>query len=289
MALGAAIQLSGRTFFQHHDETSEDNPPDLLLCSKFAPKPWRLSADSVVEACKASIGRLGVDNLYLYQLHFSDVVSQPFKLFGYTDNKDEIYWEGLAECYHMGLVKNIGVCNYGPQNIRAAHEFFSERDVPLVSNQINFNLMRYRSSMETKAVCDELGIQVFGYHPLGAGVLTGAYDQEWFSKVPPGLNAIKSKSTRVKWYQKNCAPIIDAVQSVADRRGKSAAQVAINWGVCKGIIPLCGARNEEQVLEAVGGAMGQEGTDWKLTESEIAELDEASDASAEYARGFDLI
>ena len=152
--------------------------------------------------------------------------------------------------------------------------------------------MRYRSSLETKDVCDELGLQVLGYHPLGGGVLTGAYDEEWFSKIPGGLNRLRSKSTRVRWYQKNCAPVIDAVQEVANRRGKTAAQVAINWCICKGIIPLCGARNIDQVCQAIGGdSEGQHGDtkSWRLTDMEVEELDKASNASAEYARGFELI
>ena len=75
---------------------------------------------------------------------------------------------------------------------------------------------------------------------------------------------------------------------MAERRGKSPAQVAINWIICKGVTPLCGARNGEQVLEAVGGATGPDGS-WRLTVSEMNELDEASFASAEYAMGFELI
>ena len=197
---------------------------------------------------------------------------------------DEIYWEGLAKCYHEGLVKYVGVCNYGPQNVQKAHEFLSKMDVPLVSNQINFNLMRYRSSMETKTACDDLGIQVLGYHPLGGGVLTGAYDDQWFSKVPGGLNRMRSKSTRVRWYQKNCAPIINAVQDVAERNGKTTSQVCLNWSICKGTKPICGARSTEQVLEAIDAGSG-----WRLSESDIAELDEASNSSAEFARGFELI
>mmetsp|Transcript_23382 Transcript_23382/g.50629 ORF Transcript_23382/g.50629 Transcript_23382/m.50629 type:complete len:128 (-) Transcript_23382:879-1262(-) len=127
-----------------------------------------------------------------------------------------------------------------------------------------------------------MGIQVCGYHPLGSGVLTGAYNDGWFSK------AMQSKSTRVRWYQKNCAPINNAVRDVGDRRGKSAAYVAINWCVCKGIIPLCAARNREQVLEAVGGFEGDGGS-WRLTESEANGLYEAAAASAEFAMGFELI
>ena len=87
MLLGAALQLSNRL-------VKEEN---VLLCSKFAPKPWRLTSDSVVEACKASIQRLGVDSLYLYQLHYSDAISQAFKIFGYTNNKNEIYCEEIVK------------------------------------------------------------------------------------------------------------------------------------------------------------------------------------------------
>ncbi|KAL7535771.1 hypothetical protein ACHAWF_007570, partial [Thalassiosira exigua] len=262
---------------------------DLLLCSKFSPKPWRLSPESVVDACKESLRRLGLECLHLYQLHYSDVLSQPLKAFGIVNNKDEIYWEGLARCYHEGLVENVGVCNYGPKNVREAHEYLSKKNVPLASNQINFNLMRYRSSLETKEACDELGVRALGYHPLGGGVLTGAYDEEWFGAIPPGINKQSSKARRVRWYQSKCAPVISAVREVADRRGKTAAQVALNWGVCKGVVPISGARSREQVLEAAGGFEDGGGSRWRLTEAEVGMLDEASNASTEYARGFELI
>ena len=249
----------------------------IILCSKFAPKPWRITSDSVVEACRASIERLGVDSLYLYQLHYSDAVSNPLKLFGITDNKDEIYWEGLAKCYNEGLIKYVGMCNYGPQNIKAAHAYYTKHNVPLVSNQINFNLMRYRSSIETKQVCDELGLQTIGYHPLGGGVLTEKYNDKWFSNVPGGLNPVVSKARRVRWYQRNCQ------SDVAESRGKSPAQVAINWSICMGVIPLCAARNVEQAKEALGAC------DWRLSDAEIAMLDDSSNESAQYAMGFELI
>mmetsp|Transcript_38023 Transcript_38023/g.80096 ORF Transcript_38023/g.80096 Transcript_38023/m.80096 type:complete len:163 (-) Transcript_38023:327-815(-) len=73
ITLGAALRIFRKK--------REDEAPDLLLCSKFAPKPWRPSSDSLVEACRSSIERLGFDSLDLYQLHFSDSVSWPFKLF----------------------------------------------------------------------------------------------------------------------------------------------------------------------------------------------------------------
>ena len=115
---------------------TNDGEAKRLLCSKFTPKPWRLTPDSIVEACKALAERLGVYNLYLCHLHHSDAISQPFELFGYLNTNVEIYWEGLTRYYHESLVKLVGVYNYGPQNVRVAYDFLSKRKVPLAySNQ----------------------------------------------------------------------------------------------------------------------------------------------------------
>lgn len=83
---------------------------ELHVATKFAPVPWRSGAQSVVDACRASAERLGVDCVPLYQIHFPDVI-QPLKAFGLERRKDEEYWEGLAECFEMGLAANVGVCN----------------------------------------------------------------------------------------------------------------------------------------------------------------------------------
>ena len=79
-----------------------------IIATKFTPSPWRTTVESVVEACEQSRRRLGVDQIDLYQLHMPDIV-QPLKGIGIGGSKDEIYWEGLAECYKRGLVKNVGV------------------------------------------------------------------------------------------------------------------------------------------------------------------------------------
>jgi diketogulonate reductase-like aldo/keto reductase len=72
--------------------------------------------------------------------------------------------------------------------IRRAHDYFSKRGVPLVSNQINFSLVRFKSSMETLKVCNELGIKVLAYFPLGNGkrMLNGkAFCMLSFALAPP--------------------------------------------------------------------------------------------------------
>ena len=98
----------------------EQTPTSPIIATKFTPTPWRTTVDSVVEACEQSRQRLGVDQIDLYQLHMPDIV-QPLRFLGLGKPKDEIYWKGLAECHRLGLVKNVGVSNYGPTLVR----FFS--------------------------------------------------------------------------------------------------------------------------------------------------------------------
>ena len=78
----------------------------VAVATKFAPVPWREGAESVVEACRASAERLGVESIDLYQIHFPDII-QPFKAFGLERRKEEEYWDGLAKCYELGLATNV--------------------------------------------------------------------------------------------------------------------------------------------------------------------------------------
>ena len=242
----------------------------VFVATKFAPQPWRLTADSVVSACRESASRLGVNCIDLYQIHYRDLV-QPLEVFGYTHEKDELYWDGLADCYHKGLAANVGVCNYGPIMVKRAYEALAKRDVPLISNQFNFNLMRHRSlHQETKAVCDDLGIKVLAYHPLGKGTLTGKYDADDRSTMPTG-----NYYYRMKRWVKATESLREVLSRIAFSREKTSAQVAINWILCKGAIPIAGARNAAQAAENAG-AIG-----WSLSNEEIEELDIASSNSEE--------
>ena len=247
----------------------------IQVATKFAPVPWRTDAQSVVEACKASAKRLGVDRIPLYQIHFPDII-QPFKAFGRENKKDELYWQGLAECYKSGLVENIGVSNYGPETLLRANEALSKLGVPIASNQINLSLARYRSSEETLRTCDELGIKVLAYFPLANGLLAGKYSSE----NPPSF----PKSLTMKKYYEGTAPLLDVLKRIAVEKGKTVAQVSINWVMMKGAIPIPGARNAN-MAEDNFKSMG-----WALSSDEVAELEEASARCDEFSNGgFELV
>jgi len=258
--LGAGLKLSG--------------PGGINVATKFAPVPWRGESNDVVDACKASAEHLGLNAIPLYQIHFPDVI-QPLKMFGIESRKDELYWEGLAECYLSGLAQNVAVSNYGPAMIRRVHAALERRGVPLVSNQINFSLMAYKKAAQTVQVCEELGVQVLGYFPLANGLLAGRYDKDNMPAFP--------KSLTMKKYVDAAEPLIDALKRIASARSKTPAQVSLNWVMCKGVIPIPGARNDTMAADNAG-ALG-----WELTADEVAELeDAASKVSLEFNAGFKL-
>jgi len=248
------------------------------IATKFAPVPWRQDASDVVDACKASAERLGVDSIDLYQIHWPDII-QPFKPFGLDRRKDEIFWDGIAQCYEQGLAKNIGVSNYGPELLSKAHKALSERGVPLVSNQINFSLLcRKQGNQATVDRCKELGVQPIGYFPLASGLLAGRYSAD---SMPPGLKGLTMKKYIIGGEDKRSgttfppggvSPLIEEMRGIAEARGKTVPQIALNYVVCKGVVPIPGCRSAEQARENAG-AMG-----WRMTEDEVSRLEAAADA-----------
>ena len=215
----------------------------IAAATKFAPVPWRTESQTVVDACMASASRLGVDQIPLYQIHFPDII-QPLKAFGRENRKDELYWDGLAECYQSGLAANIGVSNYGPETLLRAQEALSKKGVPIVSNQINLSLLRYRSSEKTLKVCDELGIKVLAYFPLANGLLAGKYSVD----TPPSF----PKSLTMKKYYEEAEPVLKIMRRIAAERNKTVPQVAINWIMMKGAIPIPGARSSKMAKDNFG-------------------------------------
>ena len=152
----------------------DENEQRVSVATKFAALPWRTRRSDVVAAAKASVKRLGRP-IDLYQIHFPNAYA------------NEQYWDGLGDAFEAGLVKSVGVSNYGSAALRACHSKLAERGIPLSSNQIQLSLL-YRCPLENglKATCDELGVSTIAYSPLGLGLLTGKYDATHFPTGPRG-------------------------------------------------------------------------------------------------------
>jgi pyridoxine 4-dehydrogenase len=116
------------------------------------------------------------------------------------------------------------------------------------------------------ARCNELGVRVIAYSPIEKGLLTGKYSTE---NPPPGIRGQRYSSLLPK-----IGPLLKLMTAIGQEHGgKSKTQVALNWCICKGTMPIPGAKNAAQAEENAG-ALG-----WRLTDEEVAKLDQASAAA----------
>lgn len=242
--------LSERLLGRFLKET--DQP--VLVATKFFPLPWRLRKAALPRALKGSLARLGVENVDLYQIHWPSPLMST-----------ETMMEGMAECVQSGMARTAGVSNFGQSRMLAAYSALARHNVPLASNQVHYSLLnREVEKNATLARCKELGIRLIAFSPLEMGLLTGKYSAE---APPPG-----SRSRMYSHLLGKIDSLLRVMTQIGqDQGGKSNAQVALNWVICKGALPIPGAKNAEQAQENAG-ALG-----WRLTEEEVARLDEASD------------
>lgn len=243
---GRSERLLGQ--FLKHTETP------VIVATKFFPLPWRWTKSSVTRAMRASLERLQLDRVDLYQIHW------PSPLIPI-----ETYVEGLAAAHRLGLTRAVGVSNYDKNQMQRAYTVLAKYEIPLASNQVEYHLLN--RSIEKNGLlarCQELGIRLIAYSPLAMGLLTGKYNP---GNPPPGMRAGKYAS-----ILKDIQPLIKLLTGIGqDLGGKSAAQVALNWCMCKGTLPIPGAKNVRQA-EMNAGAAG-----WRLTDEQVMLLDAASD------------
>ena len=225
----------------------------VLIATKFLPFPWRFGKSAIVRALKGSLARLGVESVDLYQIHW------PTPLMSI-----DTMMEGLAECVKSGLTRTAGVSNFSQTQMVAAYSSLARHNIPLASNQVHYSLLnRTVEKNGTLARCKELGIRLIAYSPIEMGLLAGKYSVE---SPPPGARGRNYSSLLPK-----LGPLLKLMTEIGqDHGGKSNVQVALNWVICKGALPIPGAKNAVQAQENAS-ALG-----WRLTDEEFARLDEAS-------------
>lgn len=224
----------------------------VVLATKFMPMPQKLNVnDAMRTALEASIERLGVEHVDLYQIH------GPVSL-----RSKAALAEALAAVHEAGLTKAVGVSNYSIREMRKIHAELAKHGVPLATNQIEFSLLR--RSPETSgllAACAELGVVALAYSPIGQGRLTGKYSA---SNPPPGKRGFSAHP------MEQVDDVVDVVRRVGEAHERTPAQVALRWLIEKGTVPIPGAKNADQAAQNAG-ALG-----WTLTAEEMAALDAAA-------------
>lgn len=249
---GRSEQMLG-TFLKETDQA-------VLVATKFFPWPWRLTKTALPRALKGSLERLGLDSVDLYQIHWPSFLLSP-----------ETMMEGMVECVKQGLARTVGVSNFSQSQMLRAYSTLAQHGVPLASNQVHYSLLNREAEKNgLLARCRELGIRLIAYSPLEMGLLTGKYSLE----NPP----VGTRGPKYAELLKKLPPVIRALQEIGQNHGKTASQVALNWVICKGAMPIPGAKNVRQAEDNAGGA------GWRMEEAEVARLDEVTDTIRDYPK-----
>ena len=227
------------------------------------------------KALEASLQRLGVDHIDLYQLHAWDPVTPLEETLSF-----------LEDAVRAGKISYGGLSNFTGWQLQKACDLIEHRGwSPLVTLQPQYNLLVREIEWEIVPAAQENGLGLLPWSPLGGGWLTGKYS---FDEEPAGATRLGENPDRgvESWYRRSrnqrVRDVVDAVREIAEARGISMAQVALAWLVDRPAITsvILGARTLEQLDDNLAAA------DLHLTPEETAKLDEASDpGAADYPYG----
>lgn len=223
---------------------------DIVLATKFMPSPWKLNVKGALRAAaQASLDRLGIERIDLYQIH------GPVSL-----RSHNALAAALAAVVDEGLVSTVGVSNYSVKEMEAIHAALATHGVPLASNQIEFSILRRSpESSGLIAACQRLGVVPLAYSPIGQGRLTGKYSAD---NPPPGNRTFSAHP------MEQIDPIVAALRTVGEAHdGRTPSQVALRWLIQKGAVPIPGAKNADQAQQNAG-ALG-----WALSVEDVAAID----------------
>jgi aryl-alcohol dehydrogenase-like predicted oxidoreductase len=242
---GESERIIGRLL--REDTANRDR---VVVATKFIPFPWRIPlASALMRSLRASLERLALPFVHLYQIH-GPISLRPARVVA----------AALAEPYRAGLVKAVGVSNYSEREMRVIHAALAGHGIPLATNQVEYSLLRTMPEANgLLGACRELGVILLAYSPMAMGRLTGKYSA---ANPPPGKRNFSA------FPMAEIDPIVTELRRLgAAHGGKSPAQVALNWLMRKGAVPIPGAKNAAQAEENAG-ALG-----WRLTADEVAGLD----------------
>jgi aryl-alcohol dehydrogenase-like predicted oxidoreductase len=274
---GASEEIVGRWF----DDRPSDLTDRVVLATKarFPMGEDRndagLSRRHLARALDASLTRLRVDCVDLYQVHAWDPLTPVEETLGFFD-----------DAVRAGKVRYAGLSNYAGWQVQKAIDVAEQRHLPRpVTLQPQYNLLSREIEWEIVPACLANGLGLLPWSPLGGGWLTGKYTRE---QRPEGATRLGEDPGRgVEAYDKRSASertwaVVDAVRAAAESAGRSMAEVALAWvhdrpGVSSVIL---GARTTDQLTANLAAA------GLHLDEATTAALDAASDpAPADYPYG----
>lgn len=209
-----------------------------------------IKAESIRKECEASLKRLQVDVIDLYQVHWP------------VDEDIEEAWEMMSSLRKEGKVRCIGVSNYNVLQLKRCQAIAS-----VSSLQPPYSLISRHYEQEVLPFCQEQGIGVIVYSPMGAGMLTGAMTKERIAAFPADDWRKRNPIFNEPALSNNLT-LADILKGIARRHGCSAGEVAIAWTLLNPAVTgaIVGGRSAAQVDGII------QGSEVKLTDQDLAEI-----------------
>jgi aryl-alcohol dehydrogenase-like predicted oxidoreductase len=239
---------------------------EIVLATKVRGRMWDgpdgegLSRAHILKACDASLKRLQLDHIDLYQCHAPD-----------PNTPLEETVDALAELVQAGKVRFLGVSNFSGEQTRAANDYAASKHRPrFVSTQPKYNLI-VRAAFEDDVQPDveRARLAVIPYSPLEGGLLTGKYKSH--APLPENARHTLNGRAEIKMTPQ-VVKVLGVLEALAQARGETMTQTALAWLLSKPVItsPIIGATSVEQLNDSLGAA-GK-----RLTAEELQRLDDVS-------------
>ncbi|MBN3908266.1 MAG: aldo/keto reductase [Nostoc sp. NMS1] len=191
-----------------------------------------LKADSVRREVEASLRRLDIETIDLYQIHWPN------------PNSDiEEGWTTLAKLKDEGKVRYIGVSNFNVEQLKRVQEI-----APVTSLQPPYSLVKRDVENEILPFCKENNIGVIVYSPMQSGLLTGKMTSERVANLPDDDWRKKSDEFQEPRLSRNLK-LVEVLQEIGEQYDRSPGEVAIAWTLNNPAVTaaIVGARNPKQV------------------------------------------
>src|SRR5581483_1696482 len=213
-----------------------------------------LKASSIRHECEASLRRLRVEVIDLYQIHWPD-----------PDQDIEEGWTEMAKLREEGKVRYIGVSNFDVRQLRRAQAI-----APVTSLQPPYSLLARGIEDEILPYCRANNIGVIVYSPMYSGLLTGAMTKKRVAEFAPDDWRRRDIQFEEPYLTRNLQ-LVEVLRTIGKRHGRTPGEVAIAWTLANpGVtVAIVGVRSAEQVRGIIGAG------DFRLSDSELEEIESA--------------
>jgi len=228
---------------------------EAIVATKFglnagAEFPGGAKPEYVTHACEASLKRLNIDRIDLYQLHKPDP-SVPIA--------DTL--AAMNELVQAGKVREIGCSNFSVAQIREAGHF--------VSVQNEYSLLHRDPEKDVLPECARAGLAFLPYFPLANGLLSGKYTK---GAAPPKGTRMQTMTWAASGLTEKNLAIVENLRAIAATRGHSMLELAFSWLLRHDAVAsvIAGATKPEQIRANAKAA------DWRISKDDLATIDRTS-------------